>query len=790
MPPAPKPPEAPKRVATSRVTSIVVAIVIVAMVIAAVAALSIYYLPQRRMRTINYSGFFSRRADEFKVLRSARAPLLVAGAASLFLFLPPQTREIYRALAEHLSGNVFQLTLSLMLICAASIAFGLITRQILHEDIVRKSSRSMRKFLPMLCASLVPGGLSIGLYLAALEAHIGTPPAETLSKMPELKDLLLSLHTSRINLLVGGIICTLITGSLLVPDFGFRSLRMRKFFARRRLRIAHFAFFGVLCLLFFSIFSVSGSWLVGPIGIFLLAVIWIAAVAATLTRIGDKRQLPVLSSVVIVAVLLSIFDLTDNHRIELTDSNAGSLNRAVDVFEKWYRGRNDREYYASGKNPYPVFIVAASGGGLYAAHHAATVLSRLQDRCLNFSQHVFAISGVSGGSLGGALFSSLAKKKAQNGKHVDCLPGAPPDGENHFEQQINRFMDTDFLSPVLAAALFPDAIQRFLPALTSRFDRARAFESTLARAWRKLYPEDTDNPWTKPFLEHWNVTGAAPALILNSTNVEYGYRVAITPFEIIDLGEATGSKVGEGGVKVGVSRFEEFHRLSETRDGDSSTARGHDTTMATAVSLSARFPWVLPAARLERQDGPARLVDGGYIENSGAETVSDLVTALARFYDRDNVLRGDLPPIQIYVIAITNFQILQRAASFWLGEILSPIRTMLSAREARAVVALRNMWRIIELCAVYPECGKRVDGTAITLNLYDFDLPLGWLLAPSARKIVELHSGVAHRAGTNLGGSNIDDPNKFERLGAYAQNNDSAACHIVALLQMDNRRCQ
>jgi len=184
------------------------------------------------------------------------------------------------------------------------------------------------------------------------------------------------------------------------------------------------------------------------------------------------------------------------------------------------------------------------------------------------------------------------------------------------------------------------------------------------------------------------------------------------------------------------------------------------------------------------------LVDGGYVENSGAETLFDLVQGMARFYDRDNVVRGKVPLIQIHVIAITNFQILQPQASFGLGEILSPIKAMLSTREARAVVALSRMWRFIELCGVYSECEKRVEGSPFALNLFDFNLPLGWLLAPSTRKMVELHSGMAQSAGTYLGDSNIDDNDKFRRLGACAANNDSAACEVVALLQMDDRRCR
>jgi hypothetical protein len=539
--------------------------------------------------------------------------------------------------------------------------------------------------------------------------------------------------------------------------------------------------FGLACLVFFLIFPVIGSQFFGPISIFLLATIGIGSMTALLTRAGDRRQLPILSGVILFGVLLSLFDCTDNHRIELEKTNR-HLERATDVFAQWYKSRNDRNYYTDKQKPYPVFIVAAAGGGLYAAHHAATVLSRLQDRCPNFSQHVFAISGVSGGSLGGALFANLARRQAGNVDHADCLSGALPDGGGQFERQTNRFMDSDFLSPVLGAAMFPDALQRFFPALTSRFDRARAFESSLARAWTKLYADKKYNPWKynpwpRPFLENWDTESAAPALILNSTNVEHGNRVAVMPFQIIDWGEV--------GNITALSKLKAFHTLTEVRAGDSSTAL-RDISLATAVSLSSRFPWVLPAGRLTSQSDEVRLVDGGYFENSGLETVFDLVEAMERFYEENNNLRGDLPPIKIHIIIITDLQLLEGNGSFYLGEILSPVRGMLSARESRAAVAMMRIARVINLCRKDSNCGKRLETHVFPLDLFDFDLPLGWLLASSTRKIIEFHSGVVDRAGTSLGGSFIDEKKKFARLGAYAAMNDEAACNVVAVLQNRN----
>ena len=64
-------------------------------------------------------------------------------------------------------------------------------------------------------------------------------------------------------------------------------------------------------------------------------------------------------------------------------------------------------FYSAENTKYPVYIIAAEGGGIYAAHHAAVWLSRMQDICPSFAQHIFAISGISGGSVGGSVFAGL-----------------------------------------------------------------------------------------------------------------------------------------------------------------------------------------------------------------------------------------------------------------------------------------------------------------------------------------------------------------------------------------------
>ncbi|WP_340671948.1 hypothetical protein [Bradyrhizobium ottawaense] len=78
---------------------------------------------------------------------------------------------------------------------------------------------------------------------------------------------------------------------------------------------------------------------------------------------------------------------------------------AVESFRDWLR-QKPRLAEAERLGEYPVFIVAAQGGGIYAANNAARFLARMQDLCPAFRQHLFAISGVSGGSVGSAIFAA------------------------------------------------------------------------------------------------------------------------------------------------------------------------------------------------------------------------------------------------------------------------------------------------------------------------------------------------------------------------------------------------
>src|SRR5262249_43736244 len=107
----------------------------------------------------------------------------------------------------------------------------------------------------------------------------------------------------------------------------------------------------------------------------------------------------------------------------------------------------------------------------------------------DFASHLFAISGVSGGSLGACVFNGLLaesyEKKIQPGKG-ESLDKGQQNGPD-FVDKAGEMLGQDLLSPAVAGMLFPDGLQRFLPTLGPLHfpDRAWALERGWERAWRR-----------------------------------------------------------------------------------------------------------------------------------------------------------------------------------------------------------------------------------------------------------------------------------------------------------------
>ena len=230
------------------------------------------------------------------------------------------------------------------------------------------------------------------------------------------------------------------------------------------------------------------------------------------------------------------------------------------------------------------------------------LFSRFQDLCPRFAHHLFAISAVSGGSLGASVYSALISQTTKDDKRFEaesgCVTTLGDTTQLSLTDVAEDMLSEDYLSPVLAFFLFPDLMQKFLFFPVASFDRSSALEKSLELAWdahtapyRRRVPEAwsrESNPFREPFSNLWNVTSDVPSLFLNTTEVETGRGRVIAPLTL----EAP-----------------EFSAVPKERAGRQRRHRleySYRAERALPVAYPARMVWCLRCGNAPREHFPRR----------------------------------------------------------------------------------------------------------------------------------------------------------------------------------------
>jgi len=338
------------------------------------------------------------------------------------------------------------------------------------------------------------------------------------------------------------------------------------------------------------------------------------------------------------------------------------------------------------RDPVPLLIVATAGGGIRASYWTDLILETLDDANTGIGSdglrhYLFAISSVSGGSLGAVEYAASLQRSGVAIKPTDGLKN-------------------DLLAPALAAMMFHDILANVVP--IGGADRGIALEM----GW-----EDASGGWlAKPFLSFFPASDKMqemwrPALLLNATHQETGRRLIASHLKIEK--------------NVFLDAFDTLNLVES------------DMRASTAALNSARFLYVSPPGNLvstgvktgeqskDKKD-MGYVIDGGYYENYGA------LTALELAREVESNLRGK--PVKIIVLQISSDPTMTRASrprldlsgehcqvttsednskqdsgNFldygeaekpginFLNEILSPLTGVASAREARGRQAAEEL---------------------------------------------------------------------------------------------------
>lgn len=446
---------------------------------------------------------------------------------------------------------------------------------------------------------------------------------------------------------------------------------------------------------------------------------WILFGDLILTYFFKQARLPSMAAAPLLLFVLFSSN-NDNHAVALVDDATPFLRRDIDRHaDAWLRARVDGGELRRGQ-PFPLYLVAAEGGGIRAAYWAGIVLAKLQDDSrARFSRHLFALSGVSGGSLAVSSFASLVADGA--GGALLRAPCAQTDPVHRYGYCIRSVLRRDFLSPTLGYLMYPDMVQRFLPFPVESWDRARAMET----AWKSGWNDATGSTRFAQRFDHlWrgDARRDVPSLLLNATLVAEGNRVIASDLVI------------DGRFP---DAYDAFDPLIDLRR----------MSLATAIHNSARFSYMSPAGTVYacRREGKlapcapglarapwGRLIDGGYFENSGVESLRDLLFALRPALQRWREDGYDIEPAVIVIssspgaLAPSGKQDPSHARMdpTFLSELLAPPLGLFNTRAARATFAVTAERR--DMAVMVASDAPRFLWFGMHANHYT---PLGWALA-------------------------------------------------------------
>ncbi|MCC8948230.1 hypothetical protein H8A97_24745 [Bradyrhizobium sp. Arg62] len=677
------------------------------------------------------------------------------------LYLPDQIQELYRIAADDIGWVTVKefIALGVIAITIWLAAFQLTAATLLH---IPPATGRLAFYIK--AAPIVLGALPI---IAATAGQFASRPAEKIGEVEEvgsifrIQDQALAFERNMLVILAFAMLILLASFVVFAWRMGSKG---RSTALASRANNAYFTRYRFLALTVGVIALLTTGFVVVPdrvaqfvgsfgvIALFTMCVVGLTTHFALLTIRFSFPFIPVVfGGLFLVASLLG----GDGHRLRSSAEATGQVEEkriaAVEAFREWLL-QKPRVAEAKRLGEYPVFIVAAQGGGIYAANNAARFLARMQDLCPAFRQHLFAISGVSGGSVGSAVFAAalhadnapldaIAPDAKTCPKIADFLAGVGRaediDASGPVEQRVASVLETDFLSPLVAGFLFTDFTQLFSPVAIPSFDRARFLEYTLENAADRMLKAqkgagDQSNLLKADFQSHWTPSNNMPALLLNTTDAGSGKRVVISPFDIDPL------HAKDKDLCI-------LSSLDRVGTGADQTVKSHSLgiPLSAAAFTSARFPWVTPAATVSLRNDcvtanpQARLVDGGYVENSGIETALDLI-------ERLNSIRGtsDAPKFRIYLLSLVSGQFGDHG-SFMFGELMEPVRALLSTRSSRTYVALNHANNIDRgpTSDVTPSVQRFPTFGRIDITGSFYNLPLGWTLSQKTEDIISLSSG-------------------------------------------------
>ena len=374
-----------------------------------------------------------------------------------------------------------------------------------------------------------------------------------------------------------------------------------------------------------------------------------------------------------------------------------------DHFRQWfanYRADSNTQYYLKNDTTsfYPVVFVCAEGGALRTGAFAAETLSFLQDSLanslnrINFKKTIYAFSGVSGGSVGISYFNA-----------VEYLNKPEDLQEGTHSQLTEKFFNQDFLSPVIGKMFYGDIVNLFLPFHIELFDRAIALEKAWEQGYESIIKKEARNIFSSDFIDLTKTNTVSPAVFINTTEVESGFQCWLT------------------NVKPDDSMF-----FADRRDLFGYKINGR-INYSTMTNFSTRFPLFSPGAALIENDSKKyHYADGGYVENTGAATMLEIIKVLKPQLDSYRI-----KPF-VLLLRYSNDSTGSTANINFANEFSEILFGIYNTRSGRGRIAVEELKRYIH--SNFPLPANVIE---FSLSKSGSEVPMNWVLSKKSLNLIK-----------------------------------------------------
>ncbi|MEO6732950.1 MAG: patatin-like phospholipase family protein [Ferruginibacter sp.] len=439
--------------------------------------------------------------------------------------------------------------------------------------------------------------------------------------------------------------------------------KLLDYFCVPRKESGYYKWFLIICsagivLYLLCIFWLKFARMMGPFPLLILAFAVLLLFGNFVTAFSVRYKINFHFLLLVLGLLLGLKETHQLRTFELAGSENGYKERPAlkTYLTAWLNERLD-----STDTKYDMNFIMANGGASRSGYWTAQVLGTIEDASLSrnlpqrFSDHIFCLSGTSGGAVGVATFFSLLRNKKDSMRA-------------QYSASARHFLKQDYFTYTVARMLGPDFFNYIfhLPLLE---DRAGALESSFEQSALQRPDSCYRVPFNESFSSFPAMSGGKifmPLLFVNTTRMQDGSPALVSNLQV--------DQTFNGRIDV--------VKLLDSR---------HDITMTSAAILGARFPYLSPAGRLKDN----YFVDGGYFDNSGAGTVQELIRGIINLGKTDSILGKKIKRINFNVIHIVNsptgFVTAVEKVAPIKNDLMSPILTIVGAYDMQTTVNDRRL---------------------------------------------------------------------------------------------------